>query len=52
MKPLDMVPYELSAAALMKTDQLHFGMIMPAVVYEWIPVLPYAERMSGRLWDF
>lgn len=52
MKPFNMITHELRAAALMKIDHLHFRVIMPAVVYEWIPVLPDAEGMSGRLWDF
>ena len=52
LKAFDMVSYELSATALVKKDQFHFGMIMPAIVDEWVPVLPDAERMGGRSGDF
>jgi hypothetical protein len=52
VKTFDMIAHELGAAAPVKIDQLHFRMIMPAVVYERIPVLPDTEGMRGRLWDF
>jgi hypothetical protein len=42
-----MVADELGAAALVENDQLHFGMIVPAVVDEWVPVFPYAKGMGG-----
>ena len=52
IKAFNVIAYELRPAALMKIDKLYFRMIMPAVVDERIPVLPDAERMRSRLWDF
>lgn len=43
MESLDMIAYELCAAAMMKIDQLHFCMVMPAVIDKRIPVFPDAE---------
>ena len=52
VEAFDMIAHELGAAALVKNDQLHFGMIMPAVINEWVPVFPDTERLSGSLGDF
>lgn len=43
MKAFDVVADELGAAALVKDDQFHFGMIMPAIIDKGIPVFPDAE---------
>jgi len=43
MKAFDVIADELGAAALVKEDQLHFGMIMPAVIDKGIPVFPDAK---------
>jgi len=48
LETFDMVAYKLRTTALVENDQLHFGMIMPAVVYERIPVLAYAEGVFRR----
>jgi hypothetical protein len=52
MKAFDMIADELRAAALVKEDQFHFGMIVPAVIDKGIPVFPDTERVGGRFWDF
>ena len=52
MKTFDMIAVELGTAAMVEIDQFDFGVVMPAIVYKWIPVLPDAEGMSRRLWDF
>jgi len=52
MKAFDIIAYKLSTAAFMKKYQFHFGMIMPAVVNEWVSVLPDTERLSWSLRDF
>jgi hypothetical protein len=36
----------------MEKDQLYFGMIMPAVINERVPVFPDTERLSGSFGDF
>jgi hypothetical protein len=41
-----MIAYELGTAALMKNNELHLGVVVPAVVDERVPVFPYAEGMS------
>ena len=52
LKAFDVVADELSTAALMKEDQFHFDMVVPAVVDERVPVFPYAERVGGGAGDF
>jgi len=52
LKAFDIIADELCTAAFMEKDQLHFGMIMPAVVDVWVPVFPDTERLSGSLGDF
>ena len=52
LKAFDMIAYKLCTAAFMEKDQFHFGMIMPAVINEWVPVFPDTERLSGSLGDF
>ena len=43
IKSLDMIAYELCAAALVKIDQLYFRVIMPAIVDIRIPVITDTE---------
>src|SRR5579863_2213488 len=52
LKTFDVVADELSTAALMKEDQFHFDMVVPAVIDERVPVFPYAERVGGGAGDF
>ena len=52
LEAFDMVAHELGAAALVEDDELHLDMIVPAVVDEWIPVFPHAERLGRGPGDF
>jgi len=52
LKSFDMVADELGPAALMKDDQFHFDMVMPAVIDERVPVFPHAERVGRGAGDF
>jgi hypothetical protein len=52
LKAFDMIAYKLCTAAFMEKDQLYFGMIMPAVINEWVPVFPDTERLSRSFGDF
>jgi hypothetical protein len=52
MKAFDMVAHELSAAALVKKDQFHFGMVVPAVIDKGVPVFADAEGVSGSFGNF
>src|SRR5579863_3648718 len=55
LKAFDVVADELGPAAVMKEDQLHFDMVVPAVIDERVPVFPHAEgvgRDAGDLEEF
>jgi hypothetical protein len=52
LEAFDMIACELRAAALVKNDQLHFGMIMPAVVDMRVFILPHAKGVGGGPRDF
>ena len=52
LEAFDVVAYKLGAAALMKEDQFHFGMVVPAVIDEWVAVFPHAKGMGGGAGDF
>ena len=52
LKAFDVIAHELRAAALVENDQLHFRMVMPAVVDEGVPVFPYAKRLGRGPWYF
>jgi len=52
MKAFDMVADELGAAALVKKDQFHFGMVVPAVIDKRVPVFADAEGVGGGFGDF
>ena len=51
LEPLDMISHELRAATFVEMDQLHFGVIVPSVVYERVPVFADAKGMRGCFWD-
>ena len=52
LKPFDMIAYELRTAALMEKDQLQFGVVVPAIIDERVPVFPYAEGLRRSFGDF
>jgi hypothetical protein len=52
LEAFDVIADELGAAALVKEDQFHLDMVVPAVIDERIPVFPYAEGMGGSAGDF
>ncbi len=52
LETLDMIAHELGSATLVEIDQLHFRVIMPAVIDKGIPVFPDAEGMGRGLGDF
>ena len=52
LKPLDMIANKLGPAPLVEIDQLHFCMIMPAVVDEGVPVFPDTEGVGRGRGDF
>lgn len=52
LKAFDVVADELGPAAVMKEDQFHFYMVMPAVIDERVPVFTDAEGMGGCAGDF
>ncbi len=52
LKAFDMVAHELCTTAFMEKNQLHFGVIVPAVVDKRVPVFPNAKRLGRSFGDF
>ena len=50
LEPLDVIADELRAVALVEDNELHFRVVVPAVIDKRVPVLPYAEGMGGGPW--
>src|ERR1700722_4432828 len=50
LEPLDVIADELRAVALGEDNELHFRVVVPAVIDKRVPVLPYAEGMGGGPW--
>src|ERR1700722_19325164 len=50
LEPLDVISDELRAIALVEDDELHFRMVVPAVIDKRVPVLPYAKGMGRGPW--
>jgi hypothetical protein len=47
LKAFNVIADKLGAAALMKEDQFHFDMVVPAVIDKWVPVFPHAKGVGG-----
>lgn len=52
LEAFDVIADELGAAALMKKDQFHFYVVVPAVIDERVPVFTYTEGVGGGVGDF
>lgn len=50
LEAFDMIADELRAVAVVEDDELHFRVVVPAVIDERVPVLPDAEGMGGGPW--
>ena len=52
LEAFDVIADKLGAAPLMKEDQFHFDMVVPAVIDERVPVFPHAKGVGWDARDF